>query len=206
MNALQKLAENIPMSQEFFAEALDVLFKASAMGLIEKPKDVFKLDFLSIKKLFRQIAKYGFGEKWLHDIDAWPSQDPVDVIKKLRLLNNILEESPNPKGEWRVVLEYIPDNLLSYLLGGISASSVQRYSSAERDTPDDVKKRLHLIALIIGDLSGSYNHEGIRQWFQRSRNKAFDGKSPADLLAGNWKPEDASPSKVRQFAHSHSHL
>ena len=206
MSALQKLATNSPMSQDFFSEVLDVIFKASAMGLIEKPRDIFKLDFSTIKKLLKQIARCGFGEKWLHDIDAWSSQDSVNVIQKLRLLNNILEESPNPKGEWKIVLEYIPDSLLSYLVGGISPSSIQRYSSDERNTPDDVKARLHFLALVIGDLSGSYNHEGIRQWFQRSRNKAFDGKSPVDLLAGNWKPDDPYPSKVRQFAYSQSHL
>jgi hypothetical protein len=90
--------------------------------------------------------------------------------------------------------------LLAALLN-VSVSSLRRYASAERDTPDDVAARLHYLALIVGDLAGAYNDVGIRRWFNRRRT-ALDGRTPAALLAGEWNPDDRAPQKVRDLARS----
>jgi transcriptional regulator with XRE-family HTH domain len=92
-----------------------------------------------------------------------------------------------------------PDQLA--LLLGVSASSLRRYLSGERDTPDDVADRLHHVALIVGDLAGAYNDVGIRRWFDRKRT-ALGGRTPASLLAGEWRPDDEGPQKVRELARS----
>ena len=84
---------------------------------------------------------------------------------------------------------------------GISVTSLRRYASSERETPDAVAVRLHHLALIVGDLAGAYNEVGIRRWFDRTR-AALDGKSPAAVLAGEWNPDDAAPRKVRDLARS----
>jgi transcriptional regulator with XRE-family HTH domain len=84
---------------------------------------------------------------------------------------------------------------------GISLSSLRRYESGGRETPDDVAARLHHVALIAGDLAGAYNEVGIRRWFERKRT-ALGGKAPAALLAGEWNPDDAGPQKVRSLAQS----
>ncbi len=75
---------------------------------------------------------------------------------------------------------------------GISASSVRRYRTAARSTPDDVADRLHFLSLIVGDLSGAYNEIGVRQWFARKR--------PSDFLTGRWKSGQSGPRQVQDLA------
>jgi hypothetical protein len=84
---------------------------------------------------------------------------------------------------------------------GISLSSLKRYQQGDRDTPDDVAARLHFLALVVGDLAGSYNDIGIRRWFQRKRTQ-LDGRAPAAILDGNWDPDDPGPQRVRELARS----
>lgn len=91
------------------------------------------------------------------------------------------------------------DQLASLL--GISASSLRRYLTGERDTPDEVAARLHHLALIVGDLAGAYNDVGIRRWFERKRT-ALGGRTPSSLLGGEWNPDDTGPQKVRELARS----
>jgi len=78
-------------------------------------------------------------------------------------------------------------------------SSLKRYVSGERDTPDDVAARLHFLALVVGDLAGSYNPIGIRRWIHRKRTR-LDGRPPAALLRGNWDPDEEAPRRIRQLA------
>src|SRR5260370_42522075 len=88
--------------------------------------------------------------------------------------------------------------MLARLLG-IPPASVRRYAAAARETPDNVAARLEWLALIVGDLAGAYNEIGIRQWFERKRSQ-LDGRTPAQLLTGHWKPDDTGPQKVRALA------
>jgi hypothetical protein len=81
----------------------------------------------------------------------------------------------------------------------VSVSSLKRYQSGERDTPDDVAARLHFLALVVGDLAGSYNEIGVRRWFHRKRT-LLDGRTPASFLKRDWDPDDDGPSRVRQLA------
>jgi hypothetical protein len=62
-----------------------------------------------------------------------------------------------------------------------------------------VAARLHFLALVVGDLAGSYNDVGIRRWFHRKRT-LLDGRSPASLLKGEWDPDEEGPARVRQLA------
>lgn len=82
---------------------------------------------------------------------------------------------------------------------GISPASVRRYARVVRSTPDDVAARLHWLALTVGDLASAYNEIGIRQWFDRKRVQ-LGGRSPAQLLSGEWKPDDPGPQQVRALA------
>jgi hypothetical protein len=83
----------------------------------------------------------------------------------------------------------------------ISASSLKRYEHGERTTPDAVAARLHFLALVVGDLAGSYNDIGIRRWFQRKRT-LLDNRAPAAILAADWDPDDEGPMRVRALARS----
>ena len=115
-------------------------------------------------------------------------------------MNLALEESQTPEFEWNRLGEVIGLKLLSRLLD-ISATSLRRYRANARTTPDDVAERLHFVSLIVGDLSGAYNEIGLRQWFDRKRAQ-LDGRAPADLLKGRWKPAQPGPGKVRDLARS----
>ncbi|MCY4626684.1 MAG: DUF2384 domain-containing protein, partial [Acidobacteria bacterium] len=59
--------------------------------------------------------------------------------------------------------------------------------------------RLHFLALVAGDLAGAYNEIGVRRWFDRKRS-ALGGKTPAEVLAGDWSAEDDGPERVRELA------
>src|SRR5439155_9476816 len=116
----------------------------------------------------------------------------------LETLIAALEASPVPKFEWTGLGRiFAPDDLAALM--NVSLSSLKRYVSGERETPDDVAARLHFLALVVGDLAGSYNDVGIRRWFQRKRTR-LDGRAPAQLLTGEWDPDDAGPRRVRELA------
>ena len=109
-----------------------------------------------------------------------------------------LEASPAPKFEWSGLARVFDDEQLASLLD-VSMSSLKRYQSGERTTPDQVAARLHFLALVAGDLAGSYNDIGIRRWLTRKRS-LLGGRSPAQLLVSDWDPEDAGPRRVSELA------
>ena len=98
--------------------------------------------------------------------------------------NEPLDESPVPANEWPALHKVLGPELLARLVG-ISASSMRRYLSGIRPTPDAVAARLHFLALVVGDLAGAYNDVGVRRWFERSRQR-LGGSAPARLLAEDW--------------------
>jgi hypothetical protein len=110
-----------------------------------------------------------------------------------------LEESPLPQAEWQPMSEILGDELTGLL--GISASSLTRYRSGDRVTPDPVARKLHVVTMIVADLAGSYNDFGIRRWFGRRRT-ALNGRSPAEILSGKWTQDDESVAQVQKLAHN----
>src|SRR5437773_7744344 len=171
--------------------------RAEAMGLVE-PASVTSADASAVRLLASRIRRAGIASAaadQLHNVDA-PSA--AEVAGLLETLLAALEASPVPKFEWgglgRV---FAPDDLAALI--NVSLSSLKRYQSGERDTPDDVAARLHFLALVVSDLAGSYNELGVRRWFHRKRT-LLDGRAPAALLKGNWDPDDDGPMRVRQLA------
>jgi hypothetical protein len=108
------------------------------------------------------------------------------------------EDSPVPQHEWVPLTSLLGDEALARLVG-TSVSSVHRYRNGSRPTPDDVAARLHTVAMIVSDLAGSYNDFGIRRWFQRRRS-ALGDSTAAEILAGNWSPDDEPVQEVRSLA------
>jgi hypothetical protein len=109
-----------------------------------------------------------------------------------------ITESPLPEVEWRAMRDVLGEALLERLLG-VSRQSIVRYSSGERETPQAVAERLHVVALIVSDLSGSYNEYGVRRWFERPRPQ-LGGRSPSALMKGGWGPDDEAIGRVRALA------
>lgn len=129
--------------------------------------------------------------------------EPTNAQQMAELLAEALvaiEDSPMPHREWGPVTEIMGDGLLAHILG-VSTSSIHRYRSGIRPTPDGVAAKLHFVSLIVADLLGSYNDFGVRRWFSRSRS-ALSSQSPLDILSGRWGPDDKEALRVKALAAS----
>lgn len=153
-------------------------------------------DYRQIRRLVGVVREAGIGS-YMPDEGSMSAVDLTDTLKRIA---DALEHSPVPSTEWRRLASILPPEQLGSLLG-ISVSSVRRYQNGARETPDDIAARLHLVALVVGDLLGAYNDIGVRRWFDRPR-QALGNRRPADLLKGEWKPEDPGPIQVRALARS----
>jgi Protein of unknown function (DUF2384) len=130
-------------------------------------------------------------------------QSTEQITSARQLLERLLAEaeaSPRPAGEWQPVLSALDEELVARLVGA-SPSSIRRYSSGDRETPQAIAERLHFIALVLAELAGSYNDYGMRRWFTRPRS-ALDGQSPADLMGKDFDPDGPDGERIRRLAES----
>jgi hypothetical protein len=179
-----------------------LLKRADAMGLFTKP--ILKLDMSAFREVVQSLRKAGIGREVDQATGMLGSSKPgsAAILRWTEILTDALEESPAPEYEWRRVATLFqsePEELADLL--GISLSSLKRYSTKSRETPDDIAGRLHFLALLTGDLAGAYNDIGVRNWFKRKR-VLLDGKAPKDLLHGDWQPGSPNPERVRALARS----
>lgn len=191
---------------EIVGPALGVLKRAGAMGLLTKSLD--RLDLAAFREVVRSLHKAGIardadpGARFL-GAEARPRElDRVELLRFVKSLTDALEGSPAPAFEWeRMISLFQPEQQQLADLLGISLSSLRRYRSKQRDTPDDVAARLHFLALLTGDLAGAYNDAGVRNWFLRKR-ALLEGRAPKDLLRDEWRPGDSGPERVRTLVRS----
>jgi hypothetical protein len=170
--------------------------RAEAMGIIEP--GAARSDASGIRHLANKIRRAGIAASAADHLNNVEAPSDLELVELLHTIVAALDASPIPKYEWSGVARvFAPEDLAALL--NISLSSLRRYQSAERETPDDVAARLHFLALVIGDLAGSYNDTGIRRWFQRKRTR-LDGRRPASLLRHDWDPDDEEPRRVRELA------
>lgn len=172
--------------------------RAEAMGLV--PQAESRVDPAALRHLARAVRRAGIAAALAEQLDQDATPAHTELVALLEALIAALEASPTPAHEWKAVARVFPADDLSDLLD-VSLSSLKRYQSGERDTPDLVAARLHFLALVVGDLAGTYNDVGVRRWFQRKRTQ-LDGRAPAALLRRNWDPDDDGPQKVRALARS----
>lgn len=167
------------------AETLEFVPRSAASGV----------DRDQISEALDAFARVGVGRR---SAALGRHLTPALLADALREALAAIEESPLPRYEWQPLAKLLGEEPLGELVG-ISVSSVHRYRTGERPTPDDVAARLHTVVLLTADLAGSYNDFGIRRWFRRSRS-ALDGATPSELLAGEWSPDDDRVQKVRALA------
>jgi hypothetical protein len=182
-----------------------LLTRSVAMGLLTG-KPVTRLDAALVKRLAAALQRRGIGANAglvLAPLAAEPAR-PMDAATQQRVadglnrLSEALESSATPDTEWPAMRAVLGDELLVDLLG-VAASSLRRYASGERATPDEVGARLHWLAMVVADLAGAYNDFGIRRWFMRPRSQ-LDGRSPRQALGAAWSPDDAAAMRVRALA------
>lgn len=166
------------------------------MGLVAP--DRVRADAAAIRELAESIRRAGIGTSVADILANVETPTRADLAALLAVLVDALDASPVPQYEWPALARVFPPEDLADLLQ-VSVSSLKRYQSRERDTPDQVAARLHFIAQVVGDLAGSYNETGIRRWFRRKRTQ-LDGRTPAAWLAPGWDPDDKGPRRVRELA------
>lgn len=185
---------------ELAATALSTLTRADAMGLIPEEERIERLDETTMRRVTRRIADLGIGKALVLELGSGAARSATDLGRILRELSEVLEDSPVPELEWPRMRDILGLELLVELVG-VAAPSARRYLSGERQTPDDVSARLHFVALVVGDLAGTYNELGIRRWFERRRSLLGD-RSPREKLGRGWKPEDEAARAVAALSRS----
>lgn len=177
--------------------AFEASRRAEAMGLVP-PELAPRGDLAAIRHIARHIGRAGIATATAAALNTVEAPAPDELAALLEVMIAALEASPAPKFEWAGLGRVFDVESLASLLN-VSVSSLKRYQSGERATPDAIAARLHCLALVVGDLAGAYNDIGIRRWFHRTRT-LLDGRAPAELLRGNWDPDEAGPSRVRELA------
>ena len=181
--------------------AARLLGYAAAMDLITDTQTVQTLNYETLIRGLRKLTgATGIGQTTVVKLQEKGADDPARLRSLLAELHEELEHSPAPEVEWTPLERSLGSSLLAQLLG-ISSSSVDRYKSGERRTPDAVADRLHSLALIVSDLAGAYNEFGIRRWFERPRT-SLRGRSPKDVLREGWSSSSESAQQVRSMAAS----
>ena len=153
------------------------------MGFVDGEGEPFELTLAGLQDVARRLSEAGIGVEPALGLLNWERTREGASDELLRLIDQLddaLAHSPYPEGEWPHVREVLGDELLGEVLG-TSPSSLRRYGSGERETPDDVAWLLHVTARVVADLLGSYNDYGIRRWFERPRSQ-LEGRAPRDLL------------------------
>jgi transcriptional regulator with XRE-family HTH domain len=182
-----------------------VFSRSAAMGLLTGA-EVTELSPSSVRGLVADLQQHGLANgagislaPLMHDAAA-PWDDATERLLENRLdqLAQVLEDSPAPATEWPSMREVLGDDLLAGLLE-VSASSLRRYATGERSTPEPTAARLHWLAMVVSDLAGGYNHLGMRRWFERPRAQ-LSGQSPRAALGRDWQPDDPAAQNVRALA------
>ena len=172
--------------------ALGLVARAQTMGFLPVRRNRrIELDRDFLAELAEQIRRSGIASAATTSLVQAADAEPVDpdrIVGALRATLEAVDASPHPEGEWGPARELVGDELLARLLG-ISPSSLRRYAVGERQTPDDVAWRLHVVARVLAALVGSYNDYGIRRWFDRPRT-ALEGATPAELFEDDERLED----------------
>ena len=176
--------------------AARIVSLAEALQLVPRTEED-RTGHAAIKAALAAFAREGVARNAASLVEHLHPEALADVLSNVVAA---VEECPLPQLEWPYLAELLGEHLLGKIVG-VSASSFHRYRAGGRPTPDHIAARLHIVTLIVADLSGSYNDFGIRRWFGRKRS-ALSGQSPVEVLSGNWAAHDQGTEQVRALAAS----
>jgi hypothetical protein len=182
---------------EAIREAVEAILLAEAMGLLAEDETVERLDLPTVRRIARAANRAGIGAAPTAALAA-RRPAPGALRTALQGLREALEDSPAPAAEWSGLVRLFGAESLARLVS-VSPVSLRRYASGSRPTPDAVAGRVHLLARVVAELRGAYNDVGVRRWFDRKRTP-LRGRSPAQVLSGEWTPESPNPQKVLELA------
>jgi hypothetical protein len=177
--------------------AVDLVRRAAALGLLGRDREVDRLDLALVREIAEQASIAGVGRDAALGL-LGPERSTERLASLIERLDDALVANPLPERELAVVVDVLGLDATARL-ANTSTVSLRRYLGGSRTAPDAVAERIHWLALAIGDLAGAYNDLGIRRWFERPRT-ALGGRSPAEVLAASWLPDDPAVAAVRQLA------
>ncbi len=186
--------------EQLYPRATRFLRRVDAMGLLDEPID--ELSANVIRRVAQILSKRGLARDLAGRLTAAPSRD--DFVRYLDAALIALDESPVPEAELAKLSSILGHDLLIEMLD-ISAASLQRYQSGDRNVPDAIADRAHFLTSVIAALEGTYNDFGVRRWFERPRS-VFSGRTARQLLSRRWAPSDAPTRSVLAAAESLQHL
>jgi hypothetical protein len=197
MTLLQIASAEAPYNRPALGvRAARLLGLAEAMGLLPPAAPIARLDRKAILGPVRHMVREGIGRNAALEFET--ADDPERLAELLDRLHAELLASPAPHTEVLQLVDLLGHDLLARLVSA-SPSSLRRYATGERTTPDDVAARLHHLAVIASHLAGGYNDFGIRRWFGRARPQ-LGGRSPADALGADWDPDGPDAQQVLRLA------
>jgi hypothetical protein len=206
MVQIQINPESAPsVNRRLHEHLLTLLTRASAMGVLAGAA-ITQIDAQAVQRVLTALHKQGLIgaapvalapllKKGPALLDAATAERMADSVEQLVA---VLDESPAPSSEWAPMRAVLGDEVLGELLG-IAPASLRRYAAIERATPQATAERLHWLAMVVSDLTGSYNDFGMRRWFERPRTQ-LGGKSPRALLGTRWTPDAKAAQQVRALA------
>jgi uncharacterized protein (DUF2384 family) len=203
---IQLSPENVPTANVPLLQGLMALVaRTAAMGFMASER-ITSLDAKTIARVVGALQEQKLASRTPLDMAPLMRTDAGDLdpatAKRMEAvvgeLVSALGQSPAPSSEWATMREVLGDESLCRLVG-VSDTSLRRYASNGRSTPQAVAERLHWLAMVVADLSGAYNTFGIRRWFERPRPQ-LGGKSPREALGGNWNVDSSVAERVRVLA------
>lgn len=187
--------------EDLYPRVTRFLRRADAMGLLEG-----RIEELSpevVRQVARKLSRRGLASDLAARLaGAAPSRE--EFVRYLDAALEALDESPVPAAELTKLNSILGHELLAQILE-ISAASLQRYQSGDREAPDVVADRAHFLTAVIAALEGTYNEFGVRRWFERPRS-IFGGRTARQLLTPRWTSQDESARRVLNAAESLQNL
>lgn len=180
---------------------LQLVARGQTMGFLPEGEGRIELSRDYLEELGRRLRLEGIAAlptARLLEVTRGDEIDDDDLLGALRATIAAIDASPRPEGEWEPARELLGDELLAGMTR-ISESSLRRYASGERRTPDDTAWRLHVTARLLASLVGSFNEYGVRRWFERPR-RALEGATPAEVLERAESEEDGRLEQVIELA------
>lgn len=148
----------------------------------------------AIPDAIKRLSEVGIGRD-VAELLRGPSASLEDWSRGLSALMTSLEDSPLPIPEWNSIEQILGiDELSQMTRPGAQGTGID--SMTDREIA-----RLHALTRIVADLRSAYNEFGIKRWFARPRPQ-LDGRSPSEMLRGDWNPDDEDPIAVRKLAES----
>lgn len=178
-------------STDIRAVAIQLVCRAEAMGLLDPVQD--PADPSRVIAALEAFSAAGVAQG-----PVSRSSMEADLRRALDLMNAEVERTAVPGSELPAMRTLLGVDLLAAMTR-VAPEELEPEVVDETTVSVELAQRVHLLALIVADLAGSYRDFGIRRWFERERT-TLGGRSPRAVLASSPDDSDAAVEQVRHLA------